>query len=296
MEKEILQTINYFSCFSYAPNLEETYTFLPKKTTRKLLEKAFEKLFKSKKVLMKSGRYTIEGYSMYFNKHVVRTAYSNNKLIRLRKYVKILSLFSQIKLIGISGSLAMMNADRNEDMDIFIITAKQRLWTGRFISLLIAQLMGLRRRRTAKKVKDKVCLNLFFDLADLKVPKHKRTEYVAHEVLQMKPLVVKENMYRKFLKQNNWVFDIFPNAFDMLGYSKKYVILKKENKITFMKPIGNFFELILKNLQNYYIRRHQTTELITQNQLWFFPDDFELKLGLNKNGRQIKKTGSKISR
>lgn len=296
MEKEILQAINYFSRFSYAPNLEEIYMFLSKKTTRKLLEKAFGKLLKSKKIIVKSGRYTLEEYSMYYRKYVARVGYSKIKFSKLKIYVKILSMFSQIKLVGVSGSLAMMNADRNEDMDIFIITAKQRLWTGRFIALLIAQLMGLRRRRGVEKAKDKVCLNLFFDSADLKVPKRKRTEYVAHEVLQMKPLVVKENMYGKFLQQNNWVFDIFPNAFDILGYSKKYWILKKEKKNSFMRLIGNFFEVVLKTLQKYYIRRHQTTELITQNQLWFFPDDFELKLGLNKNVRQIRKTGSKISR
>jgi hypothetical protein len=43
---------------------------------------------------------------------------------RVRLYLKILSFFPQIKLIGLSGSLAMMNADKDDDIDLFIITAK----------------------------------------------------------------------------------------------------------------------------------------------------------------------------
>lgn len=278
MEKEILQTLAYFSRFSYAPNLEDLYMFLPKKTTKKLLKMVLEKLIKGRKIQEKTGRYTIEGYSMHFNKYIVRTGYSNDKLNKLKGYVKILSFFSPIKLIGVSGSLAMMNADKNEDMDIFIITSKGRMWTARFISLILAQFMGLRRKRGAKRAKDKVCLNLFFDEARLDVPNEKKTKYVAHEILQMKPLIIKGKIYERFLKQNKWVFDIFPNAFDIFRHIKKSRISKVKNKVPVPRIIGNLFELVLKSLQNYYIRKHQTTELITQYQLWFFPDDFELRL------------------
>ena len=44
-------------------------------------------------------------------------------------------------------------------------------------------------KQWSNTITNKVCLNLFFDESDLAVPKFKRSEYVAHEVLQMKPLV-----------------------------------------------------------------------------------------------------------
>lgn len=37
-------------------------------------------------------------------------------------------------------------------------------------------------------------------------------------------------------------------------------------------------ETLIKNLQLMLINRHKTSEIITDTQLWFFPDDYELKI------------------
>ena len=41
---------------------------------------------------------------------------------------------------------------------------------------------------------------------------------------------------------------------------------------------SDFIELISKKLQLSIINRHKTNEIITNKQLWFFPEDFENKL------------------
>ncbi|PIU74306.1 hypothetical protein COS77_02270 [Candidatus Roizmanbacteria bacterium CG06_land_8_20_14_3_00_34_14] len=212
----------------------------------------------------------------------------------------------------------MMNAKENDDIDLFIITAKNRLFTGRLIALILAQLLGLRRRRTSEKLdtlfstatpqreplaivskkasslltnpqslipnpfKNKVCLNLFFDESNLKVPKFKQTLFVGHEVLQMKPIVIKDNIYQRFLEVNEWVFRLFPNAREVVGRKYKALSIKQKKSLnTYYLILNTFFNKIeqsLKGYQLHLINRHRTTEFITPTQLWFHPDDFEKKI------------------
>ena len=143
--------------------------------------------------------------------------------------------------------------------------------------------------------KDKICLNLFFDESNLKVPKFKQTEFVGHEVLQMKPVIVKNDIYERFLEANLWVQDIFPNSSWIMSKvkSQKSKIQVKSQKYfknfklltltsNFLLLTFNFIESILKNLQLTLINHHRTTEMITSTQLWFHPDDFEKKITQNK--------------
>ena len=325
MKNEVLKTIRYFSFFDYPPNFEEIYTFLGKKATKKRVEEVLGDLERQKRikkiedlnnvtrymlhVVLKGtvGEYgiklKIKNEKLKIERYNKRYFFSQKKLgnWRFRAYVKILSFFPQIKLIGLSGSLAMMNADNDDDIDLFIITAKNRLFTGRIIALFWAEVLSLRRKAqhrvfesasprqggvpkplTQKQVfsltKDKVCLNLFFDESDLVVPEFKRSEYVAHEVLQMKPIVNKDNIYERFLKANSWVFKIFPNAQTVLKLKIENLKFNENFKLK-IKNFGDWVETKLKKFQLNFINRHKTSEIITPTQLWFHPDDFKKKLG-----------------
>jgi len=327
LEKEVLKTIRYFSFFDYPPNFEEIYTFLGKKTTKKRIKETLEILERQKKIkkiedfknvsrymLHVTYKYTVGEYGiklkiknekLKIERYNKRYFFSQKKLgnWRFRAYVKILSFFPQIKLVGLSGSISMMNAKKDDDIDLFIITAKNRLFTGRLIALFLAEVFSLRRKAqhrvfesasprqggvpkplTQKQVssltKDKVCLNLFFDESDLVVPKFKRSEYVAHEVLQMKPIVNKDNIYERFLKANSWVFKIFPNAQTVLKLKIENLKFNENFKLK-IKNFGDWLENLLKKLQLYMINKHRTTEIITDTQLWFHPDDFEKKIKFN---------------
>lgn len=196
---------------------------------------------------------------------------SNKKMNKKNAYVSLLSRFTSIHLIGLSGSLAMKNADATADIDLFIITAPGRLWTARLISLFLAYAMGVRRRRGVAHDSDKICLNLFFDGNDLALPAYKRSEYTAHEVLQMIPLYSVADTYDRFIKANSWVFSKFPNA-------RKAAHTGRDTNPRQSRWLGNILEKICKYTQLRIIHRHRTTEIITPTQLWFFPDDFEKKI------------------
>ena len=146
-------------------------------------------------------------------------------------------------------------------------------------------------KQWSNHIRNKVCLNLFFDEKNLKVPKFKQTEFVGHEVLQMKPIIVKDNVYGRFLEVNGWVFGLFPNAFPVIpakaGIQTKNTWIPSYEGMTRLLKIWNLefrisnkIEQVLKSFQLHLINRHRTTEIITSTQLWFHPDDFEKKIKL----------------
>lgn len=279
MEKGVVQVLYYFQQFQYPPALDELHLFLQIKTSivylRRVLDMLIDKRIVSKVKIDSTYRYTLYKYSRIKNAFELRLKNSQLKLGYIRHYFRFLPIFPQIKLIGLSGSVAMMNAKKSDDVDLFIITGRDRLWTGRFIAVMLAQLLGLRRKRGRKRASNKICLNLFFDEVDLIVPKAKRSHYLAHEVLQMKPIFERDRAYQRFIYANRWVFDIFPNAFDRVKRKKTQV---HRSSFIVHRLFGDVVEKILRMVQKYSIKKHQTTELITQYQLWFHPEDFARRI------------------
>ncbi len=284
MTPEIRKVLKYFAFFSYPPSEDEIYTYLKKRTPKEEFRGTLASLIASgalKKAEMtglrgiKTIKYTLGEYGIFLRKNIRFSLYSQSKLKYIKNYISILKFFPQISFVGITGTLSMMHADKDDDVDLFIITAKKRLWTARFIANSLALLLGLKRKRLVEKAKDKICLNLFFDSKSLFVPKIKQNEYVAHEVLQVKPLINKENTYERFLTANSWVFKLFPNAKNVFRNHIKPSTKPLKSHAT---SLGDLFEWILRSLQLAKINKNKTKEIVTKHQLWFFPDDFEKKL------------------
>lgn len=293
MEQDIIRALKYFSHFDYYPTFEEIFAFLRRKTTPQNLKKALESMIKSKRLSQKAKRYTTGEYLKNRRWVENRVMITRNKLHKAIRFLILIALFPQIKLVGLSGSASMANAKKDDDIDLFVITAQNRLWTGRLISVLLANLFG-RRKFNDRHTADKLCLNLFFDEKDLAIKAKKRTLYVAHEVLQMKPIIDKDSTHKRFIKANRWVFRFFPNvestkldtnqffpdSWDRLAFARSEEVAQKW--ISSRSKIGDLFEALAKLLQMRLINLHKTKEIVTSTQLWFFPDDYEAKLKAEK--------------
>lgn len=291
MEKGIINTLRYFSQFEYAPTLSELRLFHPEAVTEAALKKTVNKLIKKRELLWISTqecqvRYTLGGYSILLNKTEGRVPKSRNKVKRVQPYLDVLRKFGVFSLVGLSGSVAMDNAGRDADVDLFIIAQKGRMWTGRAVALAAAALMGIRRGRTTLNPRNQVCLNMFMDEADLTVPKSKQNEFVAHEILQMKPVFTRGAIYDRFLKENSWIYKFFPNAQSSLRpraesrgkQSPEIASSSRQGGTPRHDVVGTIGEKLLRSIQLLIINRHKTTEIVTDTQLWFFPDDFEKKV------------------
>lgn len=272
-EAAIFHTLSYFGHFTYAPTLSEIHTHLPVSLSIRALEKQLVKMYKFDKIILISfhnspSRYTLPQYSITAQSIKKRLLYTEEKEKRAKIYIFLLSRLPSVLLIGFSGSVGSYNASKNDDIDLFFITKTHKMWSIRAAAVLLAYILRLKRARFTHHAPNKVCTNLWFEEANLQVPRSKRSEYVAYEVLRMRHAHQKQDAYRKYLYENKWIKRHFPN----ITIHKSMHI--PDNSLS--KP--GILERILKNLQLFFISKHKTTEYIAQHQLWFFPDDYAQKI------------------
>jgi hypothetical protein len=180
-----------------------------------------------------------------------------------------------VRLVGITGKSAVEGVRENDDIDLFIVAQKNLIWTTRFLVVLLAKLFGVHGGSG-------VCLNLFFDEQNLAIPEKKQNEYIAHELLQMKPIVDKGSIYSALLEANTWILSYFPNA---RGYvrTQKTEYRRQNNmflSLFFLILYSIFFLLdpLMRLVQLPIIKKNKTAFRITSTQLWLFKRDFERSL------------------
>lgn len=139
-----------------------------------------------------------------------RQRFSQLKFKRVLQTVGFFKLIPWIKLVAVTGALAMNNADKNDDIDLMIITTADRLWLSRLLATILL-FPQLRRPVQNEGVGDKLCLNLWLDETSLTTPKDKRNLYTAHEVAQAKPIFDRDHTYQKFINANLWLKTFLPN-------------------------------------------------------------------------------------
>lgn len=290
MEKNLAPVLEYFSFFSYAPTFDEIHLFFPTKITKKELRALLDQHVKEKtvrlikkhvsgaptqsigewKMKLNDETYTLPQYSMR-SKKKSSTGRENKIDGTIRTYVSFLKWCPFIRYVGVTGASAMSGLRHDDDIDLCIVSKRGHVWSARFISVILAKILRIHSPTG-------VCLNLYFDESDLSIHENKHNLYIAHEVLQMKPIFDKSDIYHRFLDQNGWISRYFPNALSdkkIGGSSQALLIVLAQHLI---RLISSPFDLAFKWIQVPIIRRNNTAFYISNTQLWLFRNDFEKRL------------------
>lgn len=179
----VLRTTTYASIFNYHLSFEELYRYLinPEPVSKTKLKPYF------------------------ITKPQPVNHFSQLKWPIAQRVVKLLSFIPWIKMVAATGALAMNNCQKDDDIDLMIITAANRLWLTRLLSLLL--LFPFLRR--GSRINNRLCLNLFLDESALVLSQ--QNLYTAHELCQLKPLYNRDQTYQKFLAANLWYKQFLPN-------------------------------------------------------------------------------------
>lgn len=270
-EKAILKTLLYSNLFDYPLTEEELHNFL---INEKIDRREFSKSLSSAKIPINFSKdfYFLSGNKQLVKKRQARELISIVKLKKAETIIKRLSLIPTIKLIGISGTLAMKNCEEDDDIDIFIIAEKNFAWTTRFLAVIFLIIMGAYRNKNSKHYQDKICLNLVLD--EKRILFAKEDLFTAHEIAQLLPIFERDGTYRKFLNANGWIKKHLPNW----QIKHKKVFKKQQNyldrlMITICKIV--FLEKILKTLQLFYMRDSITRERLEEGFIGLHPFDYK---------------------
>lgn len=136
--------------------------------------------------------------------------FSTGKLEKARHLLRYLKYIPWIRFAAVSGSVSFMSADEDDDIDIFLVTARNRLWITRAFELILFRMLGVRRRYSDTDVRDRICINYYITEDSLDLKKSRGGSFfTALEILMMKP-VYKGNYYQRLLSANTWVKEFFP--------------------------------------------------------------------------------------
>ncbi len=223
----------------------------------------------------KNGFYFVRNRSGLVYKHLVRERISQKKIKIASNASKIIALVPTVKMVGITGSLAMKNASKGSDIDLIIITKEGKLWLTRIMTYMVLKLMNFKVRKPGKKERGELCLNIWLDQSNLKWGSKERNFFTAHEILQIIPLVDKDHIYEHFLSENKWALDFWPNAIE---------IKPKTNSLKYTKQFKfNVLETLAFKFQALYMKGKITRETVGPTRAIFHPNDLSKKI-LNKLG------------
>jgi len=168
-----------------------------------------------------------------------------------------------VAAIFVTGSLAMNNCKKSDDIDLMIITYPDTLW----ITRLIYNLLFINNRRFpgVKTAPDKICTNLWLDIKNYKLKI--KNLYIAHEILQAKCIFDGGGVQYQFLKQNAWVKEYLPKAYLSL-LKLPSPKLRRGIKGEVIWKIINY---ILFWLQYLYMKPKMTSERVAPGFAFFHP-------------------------
>lgn len=254
------RSIIYHSIFNYPLSQDNLKKWLCKdKFNFKQKETQFKKI---------NDYYVLKGQENNIKKRIENERSSKKKLLIAQKAAKLISKIPTVLFIGITGSLAMMSANKNSDIDLLIIIKNDKLWTTRLFVYLILKLSSFNLRKpNDRNEKDKLCINMWLSESDLTWSKKDRNIYTAHEIAQVVPIYNKNETYEKFLYLNNWILKFWPNSTQI-----------KKIKVKSKKEAHNVFEKIAFYVQYKYMQKRISKETVTLKRALFHPRDNSLHI------------------
>ena len=244
----IEQAIAFFDMFDYPLTKEEVWRFLYYPSQAVSPEEVNNFLVRNLPADLESqdGFYFLPNRAKIIEIRKERERISHRKHKKARRIARIFSWLPFVQMVALVNFLPPQNTRAESDLDFLIIVKKNRLWLTRFLTIFLAAFLG--GRPTPQNQQDKICLTFFLSekALDLKgVALGNDDVYFHYWLVNVWPLVNKNQTYEKFMAANKWVRKYLPNAFPLSKFRTKSQLSNKKSNVDFLKPM----ELGLKRIQ-----------------------------------------------
>ncbi len=202
LETAILHTVAYADVFDYPLTSAEIHRYLEVPASLPRVQHVISNgLTTSGRLGCRDGFASLPGREYIVEIRRQRAQRAQRLWRRALAYGRFLAALPFVRMVALTGSLAMDNADANSDLDYFLITAPERLWLCRALAIAVV--------RWAAQRGDSVCPNYFLSERALVI--HDHNLFVARELAQMVPLHGPD-VYRRLRRANTWSETFLPNA------------------------------------------------------------------------------------
>jgi len=199
LSQAVLQTLTYSDIFDYPLTAPEVHKYLTG------IKASFEEVMQVLEdgPVRRTGNYfTLSGREAIVSIRWDREARSRKLMPLALRYGRILGALPYIRMVALTGSLAVMNSSETADFDYMLVAARGRVWTARAFALALNRLTRLSGYT--------ICPNLIVSENALEWCLHDL--YSARELCQMIPIIGLD-VYIRLMKANRWVGTFLPNAF-----------------------------------------------------------------------------------
>jgi hypothetical protein len=202
--RAILQTLAYGDIFDYPLTAREVHRYLIMVAASPgAVQSALENGRLAQQPLAhRQGFFTLPGRESIVETRIRRAEVAARIWPRARRYGLAIARLPFVRLVAVTGALAMDNVEHGDDIDYLIITRPGRLWLSRAIIIALVVKPAMRRG-------DEVCPNYF--LSDRALLFHERNLFTAHELAQMVPIAGSAT-YGRMRQLNTWITYFLPNA------------------------------------------------------------------------------------
>jgi hypothetical protein len=198
LERAVIESVAYSDVFDYPLTLEEICRGLPIVASSADVAAALE--VARDFVSGVDSYHALAGREALVETRARRAEASRTLMRRANSYGRLIARVPFVRMVAVTGSLAVDNAEDGDDVDYLIVTAPGRVWLARALTMAVVRLAALRGLT--------LCPNYLLAETALALPE--RDPYTARELLQMRP-IAGYAVYSRMLAANAWCTDLLPN-------------------------------------------------------------------------------------
>jgi hypothetical protein len=200
LEAAVLRTLAYADVFDFALSEAEVHRYLiGRAATPAAVGSALDGL--SGRVARRDGLVALSTRPELLPMRLERRAMAARAWPHALRYARAVAGLPFVRMVAVTGALAVGNATRGADIDLLVVAACGRVWTARAATIAVA--------RMAAREGHELCPN--YVLAEHRLEDGSRDLYAAHELAQMVP-ITGLGVYRRLRAANPWVTVHLPNA------------------------------------------------------------------------------------
>ena len=209
LHRIILETVAYYDVFDYPLTEFEVWKLLlmsdgegmsAPDISFRMVEETLEGSYLRKRLGRARGFVFLRGRERLIALRLERQRIADRNIRGARRIASILRFFPFVRMVGLTGSLSMKNADRGSDWDFFIVLRSGYIWTGRATVTALLHLFGLRRH--GNHIAHRACLNFWVTTRSLEI--RLKDLFSSSEYFFIIPLFG-EAVFRTFQQSNVWI-------------------------------------------------------------------------------------------
>lgn len=281
IEKDIFRTVAYFAYFTYPLSLFEIWKWQlqpsQKWTFAQIVETVQTSTWLHNFLTRRNGFFGIYWKTVPIEEQIATRHRRNINAIEKHKKMRlVLSYVSRlpwVRGIAICNSLAFHHTDSKSDIDLFILTDENRVWSTRLFAVLPMAILRLRPGETKQNPVD---MSFFASVNALDMENYKIAEndpYLSFWTRSLIPVYGDSKTWEMWKNENRWSNKDLPVAQWRIGSNRLRTKSNNKLRIPFLE---SFAELIQRKRLPLELRERANTDscvIITNNVLKFHKND-----------------------